>query len=85
MRKSDDPKNHLSHINFILEKYHRGIKEVHVTQDVFIGLQWYVKKTNRSDCKIIDSKSLLLRGILIKYVLNGQGGIGFIKKVEKTF
>jgi hypothetical protein len=85
MVKDQDSRDHLSHIQFIFEKIHSGIKEVHVSDDIYKTLEKYVQKSIRSDTSIVNDTTLVLRSKIIKKAIKGHGKIAFIDKEQKTY
>lgn len=85
MVKDTTAKDYLFYIKFIFEKIHFGIKEVHVSNDIFKSLSKYIQRTTRDDSKMVSDDTLILRGATVKNKLHGNGQIKFIEKHPKSF
>jgi len=85
MVKDTTASDYLFYMKFIFEKIHFGIKEVHVSNDVFNSLKKYIERTTRNDSRLVDNKTLILKGATVKNELHGNGQIKFVEKNPKSF
>lgn len=79
------PSDHFQHLKFIVSKFTKQHLQVNVSPDIFDSLSRYVSSIKKSDSKIINEATLIIKGIKVAKRNHNQSFIAFVEKEKKIY